>query len=80
MKRKIPSANFSLHGFLLPLFFLLLGSCENSPSRPVSDACRYEKGQYQMCYGSCMASSVGTTLQVMAKCGNQCRAYIPRSC
>jgi len=63
---------------LLSIFFL--ASCDSSPSRPVSDACRYEKGQYQLCYGSCMASTVGTTLQVLAKCGNQCKAYTPRSC
>jgi len=64
----------------LIILTLLLVSCESSPSRPVSDACRYEKGEYQMCYGSCMASTVGTTLQVLAKCGNQCKAYTPRSC
>ena len=65
---------------LIFALFIILSGCESGPSRPVSDACRYEKGQYQMCYGSCMSSTVGTTLQVLAKCGNQCRAYNPRSC
>ena len=63
---------------LIPLMFLT--GCESEPTRPVSDACRHEKGAYQICYGTCMGSTVGTTLQVIAKCGNQCKQYIPRSC
>lgn len=72
---------FAMRFFLINLIsiFLLFG-CESNPSKPVSNECKQAKGQYQMCYGSCMASTPGDAIYVMSKCGRQCKDYIPYAC
>lgn len=60
--------------FLGLLFFTLLaiGSGTSKSNTPISDECKYAKSNYQVCYGTCMASTPGGFLYVAGACGNRC--------
>ena len=57
-------------GLILAVF--ITGCATNS--KPVSEDCRMARSLYQMCFGSCLSSTPGTTLTAMGICGNRCTA------
>jgi hypothetical protein len=57
------------------------------PALPLSDAqeqhrreCQRKRGTYQVCEGSCLASSSSSSLVVEAECAQRCAPQLPQGC
>ncbi len=62
-----------MKALLVSLVAFALAGCATGPQRPVSEACRMARADWQMCYGGCLSSTPGGILQAAGVCGNECR-------
>ena len=66
------------------ILLTLLTSCSsnktNSPSSTNDSSCQKEKGYYQLCFGECLSTTGGTTLQAISACGKSCKNAMPINC
>ena len=67
--------------FTILFLGILLSSCQTTGSgyggysKPVSPQCNIARSQFNICYGNCLSTTPGSTLNVMSQCGYRCQNY-----